>query len=79
MKFEIYFRGLPLEIVFGVWCNKSNEINPTKRFSLEPEKTTFKRNEDFTCVFSIPVKFIYFLGLPLEIVFGVITDHLLHL
>ena len=63
----------------GYQCNKSNEINRTKRFSLEPEKTTFKRNEDFTCVFSIPVKFIYFLGLPLEIVFGVITDHLLHL
>ena len=59
VKFEIYFLGLPLEIVFGVWCNKSNEINPTKRFSLEPEKTTFKRNEDFTCVFSIPVKFIW--------------------
>ena len=43
----------------GYQCNKSNEINPTKRFSLEPEKTTFKRNEDFTCVFSIPVKFIW--------------------
>ena len=32
-------------------------------------------HDDFTCVFSIPVKFeIYFLGLPKEIVFGVITD-----
>ena len=64
----------------GYQCNKSYEINPTKRFSLEPEKTNFKRNEDFTCVFSILGKFeIYFLGLPLEIVFGVITDNLLHL
>ena len=43
----------------GYQCNKSYEINPTKRFSLEPEKTNFKRNEDFTCVFSIPVKFIW--------------------
>ena len=57
----------------GYQCNKSYEITPTKRFLLEPEKTNFKslkfhkmessRNEDFTCVFSIPVKFeIYFLG-----------------
>ena len=37
-------------------------------------------HDDFTCVFSIPVKFeIYLLMLPLEIVFGVITDNLLHL
>ena len=64
----------------GYQCNKSYEIPPTKRFLLEPEKTNFKRNEDFTCVFSILVKFeIYFLSLPLEIVFGVIADNLLHL
>ena len=31
---------------------------------------------DFTCVFTILVKFdSYFLGLPWEIVFGVITDN----
>ena len=35
---------------------------------------------DFTCVFTILVKFdIYFLGLPWEIFFGVITDDYLHL
>ena len=63
----------------GYQCNKSQEITPTKRFLFEPEKKNFKRNEDFTCVFSILEKFeIYFLSLPLEIVFGVITDNLLH-
>ena len=37
-------------------------------------------HDDFTCVFSIPMKFeIYLLRLLLEIVFGVITDNLLHL
>ena len=31
---------------------------------------------EFTCVFTILVKFdIYFIGLPREIVFGVITDN----
>ena len=36
--------------------------------------------QDFTCVFTILVKFdIYFLGLPWEIGFGVITDNLLYL
>ena len=31
---------------------------------------------DFTSVFTIPVKFeIYFLGLPFQNVFDVITDH----
>ena len=35
---------------------------------------------EFTCVFTILVKFdIYFLGLPWEIVFGVITDNKLYL
>ena len=33
-------------------------------------------HDDFTYVFSIPVKFeIYFLGILCEIVFGVITDN----
>ena len=33
-------------------------------------------HDDFICVFSIPMKFeIYFLGLLLEIVFGVITGN----
>ena len=33
-------------------------------------------HDDFPCVFSIPVKFeSYFLGLPLEVVFGVITEN----
>ena len=35
---------------------------------------------EFTCVFTILGKFdIYFLGLPWEIVFGVITDNKLYL
>ena len=34
------------------------------------------QHDDFTCVFAITVKFeIYFLRLPREIVFGVITDN----
>ena len=36
--------------------------------------------QNFTCVFTILVKFdIHFLGLPWEIFFGVTTDDLLHL
>ena len=35
-------------------------------------------HDDFTCVFSIPVK-SNLLMLPYEIVFGVITDTLLHI
>ena len=32
-------------------------------------------HDDFTCVFSIPVKFeIYFLGLPFNLFFGLISD-----
>ena len=31
--------------------------------------------QNFICVFTVPVKFdIYFLGLPREIFFGVVTD-----
>ena len=37
-------------------------------------------HDDFTCVFSIPVKFeICFLGLPKDLFFGVISYNLLHL
>ena len=36
-------------------------------------------HDDFTCVFSIPVKFeICFLGLPKDLFFGVISYNLLH-
>ena len=53
-------------------CNKLSEITPKKRILLEPRKAlNFKKNnfmhDNFTCVFSIPVKFeIYLLGLPKE-------------
>ena len=61
-----------------VICNNTKE-----NFLWEPKKTYVKFHkmtsytwnfQNFTCVFKIIVKFdIYFLGIPREIVFGVIT------
>ena len=71
------------------WCYYRFCSNTKKNFSWEPEKrnvqfdkiTSYKRNfRNFTCVITILVKFvIHFLGLPLQIFFGVTTDDLLHL
>ena len=75
--FFYIFQGL---IIAPVICNNSKDY-----FSWESEKTNVKfhkmrpyiRNiQNFASVFTILVKFdIYFLGLPWEIVFGVITDN----
>ena len=63
-----------------VICNNTKE-----NFSLEPKKRNFKFHkktpytwyfQNFICVFTFRVKYdIYFLRLPGEIVFGVITDN----
>ena len=64
----------------GYKCNKLSEITPKKRLLLDPEKSAGKANfeslkfhkmrsyaDDFTCVFSVNVKFeIYFFGLLWE-------------
>ena len=49
-------------------------------FKFHKMKSYAQKFTYFTCVYTIPVKFeIKFHGLPLEIVFGVITDNKLHL
>ena len=63
-----------LTLFEGYKSYKLYEITPNKRFLWEPKKQTSKASnftkwnlthDDFTCVFSIPVKFeIYFLGFP---------------
>ena len=62
-----------LTLFKGNKCNKLYEITPKKIFLWEPKKQTSKASnftkwslthDEFTCVFSIPVKFkIYFRGL----------------
>ena len=55
----------------------------TREDKLQKPQISTKLNlthDDFTCVFSIRIKFaIYFLGPQKESVFGVITDNWLHL
>ena len=52
---------------------KDLRCNTKENFLLEPEK---KNVQNFTCVFTILVKFdLHFLGLPCEIFVGVITDN----
>ena len=75
------FQGLKMLLVI---CN-----NIKKNFQWELEQMNVKIHkiasytwnvQNFTCVFSIFVKFdIYFLGLPQENFFGVITDDQLYL
>ena len=64
-----------------VWNNSEDKVLIAVR-EHKVQKPQISQNEilcmhdDFTYVFSIPVKFeIYFLGLLCEIVFGVITDN----
>ena len=59
-------------------CNNKKE-----NFLWRPEEINFKFHKltktytwNFTCVFTNPMKIeIYFFGLSLEIVFGIITDN----
>ena len=55
-----------LHLLRAIKCNKLDEITPKKRLLWDPEETNFKNFKfhqmnlmynDFTCVFSIPVKF----------------------
>ena len=54
-------------------------IRKAREDKLQKPQISTKLNlthDDFTCVFSIPIKFaFYFLGPQKEIVFGVITDN----
>ena len=61
-------------------CNntKENLLREPEKINVKFYKmTSYTWNfQNFTCVFTILVKFdIYFLGLPWEIVFGIITDN----
>ena len=80
--FFTFFKGY-IDVIIVI-CNntKENFLWEAKKTNVKFHKmTAYSWNfQNFTFIFTILVKFdIYFLGLPWEIVFGVITDNKLYL